>query len=253
MPKLLRGQDKLLLALSLIGDLVETAVSGGSNARKYGKLGIYYPPGYKSYQLTNIVNKSLTTGNIKKTVKANGQVVLELTSQGKNKLTRAFPMTKFQKKWDKHWRLVVFDIPEQQRTKRILLRRKLIKLNFAQLQKSIYISPHNIIDDLIEFLDAKQLTKGVLVFETKHQYLPEPKIMAKTLWPIKDLFENYQQILDQLNQNKKFTYQELTQLTNQYLFLVHQDPFLPFELLPKNWPQPTIQKTLIQCTDRHIE
>ena len=42
--------------------------------------------------------------------------------------------------WDKKWRIVVFDIPEKQRGARDSLRTYLKKLDFYELQKSIFIS-----------------------------------------------------------------------------------------------------------------
>lgn len=43
------------------------------------------------------------------------------------------------KKWDKKWRLVIFDIPSQQSTQRNAFRRKLKELGFYPLQKSVWI------------------------------------------------------------------------------------------------------------------
>ena len=43
------------------------------------------------------------------------------------------------KKWDKKWRLVIFDIPHLQRTERNAFRSKLKELGFCQLQKSVWI------------------------------------------------------------------------------------------------------------------
>ena len=45
------------------------------------------------------------------------------------------------KKWDKQWRIVIFDIKTSRRKKRDALRRMLKRLGFEQLQKSTWIYP----------------------------------------------------------------------------------------------------------------
>ncbi len=70
---------------------------------------------------------------------------IQLTAGGKKRLrqrsleTLAIPKPAT---WDKKWRLVFFDIPEELRTKRDALNRKLRLLSYQQLQKSIWIHPH---------------------------------------------------------------------------------------------------------------
>jgi len=47
------------------------------------------------------------------------------------------------KKWDKKWRVVIFDIPSSSRTIRDAFRRKLKELGFYPLQKSIWVYPYS--------------------------------------------------------------------------------------------------------------
>jgi len=47
------------------------------------------------------------------------------------------------KKWDGLWRVVVFDIPEDKKIARDVLRRRLKELGFIQLQKSVFILPYD--------------------------------------------------------------------------------------------------------------
>lgn len=46
------------------------------------------------------------------------------------------------KKWDRKWRVVIFDIPEKERLARDILRRKLKELGFYRLQKSVFVLPY---------------------------------------------------------------------------------------------------------------
>lgn len=52
------------------------------------------------------------------------------------------------KKWDKKWRLVLFDIPETQKKIRDALRRKLKELGFMEFQKSVFAYPYPCRDEI---------------------------------------------------------------------------------------------------------
>ena len=63
---------------------------------------------------------------------------------------RIIPRTR----WDRKWRMVIFDIPERHKRARRSLREKLREWGFYPLQKSVWIYPHecrNELDFLIEY------------------------------------------------------------------------------------------------------
>lgn len=69
---------------------------------------------------------------------------IKLTKAGKKYMKRQdFGSLSIEKpaKWDNMWRLVFFDIPESQRSKRQSLTYKLRTLGFRQLQYSIWVHP----------------------------------------------------------------------------------------------------------------
>lgn len=55
------------------------------------------------------------------------------------------------RKWDKKWRVVMFDIPDKHKRVRELFRVRLKQLELDQFQESVYISPYPCFDE-IEFL-----------------------------------------------------------------------------------------------------
>jgi hypothetical protein len=55
------------------------------------------------------------------------------------------------KKWDKKWRVVIFDVPEKYKRLRDTFQKRLLQLGMFQLQESVYVSPHSCFDE-IEFL-----------------------------------------------------------------------------------------------------
>jgi len=83
--------------------------------------------------------------------KRNHQIYISLTEKGKKKAGRfQIDNLKIKKpiKWDRKWRLVIFDISQLQRIKREAFRGKLKDLGFAPLQKSIWIHPYPCKDEI---------------------------------------------------------------------------------------------------------
>ena len=63
------------------------------------------------------------------------------------------------RKWDRKWRLVIFDFPKNVKRARDAFREKLKELSFYQLQKSVYIIPYsceNEIDFICEFFNIRK-------------------------------------------------------------------------------------------------
>lgn len=83
-----------------------------------------------------------------------GTCNVELTENGRKKILK-YDIDNMQikpmKKWDGKWRFVMFDIPDKYRKTSNALREKLKKMGFYQFQKSIWVHPF-IIDNEIEFI-----------------------------------------------------------------------------------------------------
>lgn len=65
------------------------------------------------------------------------------------------------KKWDRKYRIVIFDIPEKKKNMRNWLREELYTLNYCQLQKSVFISKYSLTEDLIKEIAEKRISKYV--------------------------------------------------------------------------------------------
>jgi len=110
-------------------------------------------------------------GNLEFVREEGGYVVYRLTKKGKKRINKLIldelKLAK-PKKWDKKWRLVIFDIPEWRRKDRTALRKKLEEMGFCQCQKSAWIHPFHCLEE-IEFLknrlNIKSFVKLFLVDE----------------------------------------------------------------------------------------
>jgi len=78
--------------------------------------------------------------------KRNKQVYISLTREGRKKAGKYVIddlEIKKPKKWDKKWRVVIFDIPNITNIKRAALRGKLKELGFYKLQQSVWVFPYD--------------------------------------------------------------------------------------------------------------
>ncbi|MBI2482074.1 MAG: hypothetical protein HYV76_00695 [Candidatus Vogelbacteria bacterium] len=107
-----------------------------------------------------------------------GSISITLSQAGK-KLAQKFDfdnMTLPQSgRWDRKWRVVMYDIPQPKQATRDALRSKLKELGFKEFQKSVFIYPYSCCDEInfiIEFFDIRPyVTFGELVNPTNEASL----------------------------------------------------------------------------------
>ena len=97
-----------------------------------------------------------------------GIETIRLTNKGKAKaLTYRFRNLTLprKKRWDKKWRLVLFDIQESKKKLRDALRRKLKELGFLEFQKSVFIYPFACRDEINFVINFFNLAECVYYIE----------------------------------------------------------------------------------------
>ncbi len=68
---------------------------------------------------------------------------IRLTEKGERFL-RTTPLRPVEPlRWDKKWRVVIFDIPEIKKNQRALIRDTLVRIGFVRLQNSVWVYPHD--------------------------------------------------------------------------------------------------------------
>lgn len=119
---------------------------------------------YKKYEKKRVRDTfyMLMKRGLIKMEKRDFDVCISLTEKGK-KLAGWLQIDalkiKRPKKWDKKWRIIIFDISELKRIYRDAFRGKLKELGFYQLQKSVWIYPFDCRDEIAllrEFFGLKE-------------------------------------------------------------------------------------------------
>ena len=238
MGKLLRMSDRIILGLAILEDLFEDIHSvGGLAGYAYETVYGFVPKKFKRRNFYAACARRLSTGDIER-IMVNGRPHLRLTSEGKRKTIRYFPLLKLrEKRWDGFLRIVIFDIEEANANLRNRFRRKLKELGFRMWQKSVWVSLLPIEEDLKEFLKNNNLWGRVYILKDKGESIENIKDFVWKIWRLGELKKSYEDFLDkyELEHPKNITSEEKQKIRAEFLEILIKDPLLPLSVLPKNW------------------
>lgn len=107
----------------------------------------------------------------------------QLSSQGEKRLAQLrFKNLEFNPQaWDRQWRVLIFDIPENQRYQRDMLRRLVKELGMQRLQRSVWVTPADCRREFEQLKAAFGLENNLLLLECRN--LPELDYL-KQLWKV---------------------------------------------------------------------
>lgn len=149
-------QKKIVLALA--GGVV---LGLSHSSRQYFKRFRILKKEWKNISQSNF-NRSIRRLSDEKLVEEkmlpNGSFKLVLTAKGRRQariLSLIGDSISFKKPkhWDGKWRIVLFDIPEEDRVFRGILREHLRSLQFKKLQNSVFVSPYPFEKSILELVN----------------------------------------------------------------------------------------------------
>lgn len=145
----------LLEFLGTMIDMMPTIETPYAHARRLGG----WPKEISRQRIYGEVKRMENRGWIKKAQKQ-GKKFIKLTDKGRmailyRKLKICTHPSK--RKWDGKWWMAIYDIPEKGRAERRAICRALCVAGFRYLQKSVYIYPYALPDELIAYLKEAKL------------------------------------------------------------------------------------------------
>lgn len=194
--------------------------------------------GVNEYRRAQRTKTHLYKKDLLKAVDGINGKTLVLTTRAHKIFYEQYPLAKLRKqKWNGVWTVVMYDLPLSSKTERDYLRRKLKHLGFGCLQKSIMISPLPLEDSVQELIQGEGLETYVVVL-TAHRVLGlTNREMAEASWNLKELSDLYNKLLEILPKVKGVRNKDLLdEWRTTFLAVNFEDPYLPFELLPADWP-----------------
>ena len=154
-----RDTKKKILLLFLAG----VSLSLSKSPRGYFKIIKGLPEGFKEIKrkrLRGLVREFYNDRLVSYKENNEGLTEIILTKDGEKKALK-FKLDdmkiKKPKKWDKQWRIVIFDIPEKFKRAREALRGKLKNIGFVELQKSVFAHPFECEDEINFVVEVFQI------------------------------------------------------------------------------------------------
>ena len=152
--------------------------------------------------------------------------------------------------WNGEWTLVYYQFDGDQRDARDQVRDVLMVEGFAALGPGLYIHPRDRATRILGAVDAMGLADHVQAFRGPRKGAGPDDRFARSLWDLSGIADRYRRFLDRFS-----TLGEQTDaidpleafglrfaLVIEYLEVAWDDPELPPELLPDDWPGVTARR-----------
>jgi len=125
---------------------------------------------YSKKQIQNVIGSLKNRKLVEIIQEKNGKTKVVLTNKGQKRVKEfCFEELKIGKpaRWDKKWRVLVYDIPMRPAlydNARRALRLKIKELGFKQIQKSVWVCPYECEDEILFLSESYQVTKFIEIF-----------------------------------------------------------------------------------------
>lgn len=157
--------------------------------------------------------------------------------------------------WDGAWTLLAFSLPESRRTDRHQLRVRLSWAGFGALRDGLWIAPGAV--DVPAVIAELGVTDDVQAFVGPATPPTRIDVMVGQAWDLAHIAAQYRSFLDRWDRHAPLpdAPDDLARwlwLVTEWRLLVLDDPVLPPEHLPKDWPA-VRARTVLDRWFRHYE
>ncbi|MBU1032902.1 MAG: hypothetical protein ABII13_00890 [Patescibacteria group bacterium] len=146
------------------------------------------PPAQKKKHLRIALKRLEKRGLIQVRVNQIGEERVKVTSKGHEEFVRyALKDKKIKKpkRWDKKWRVVMFDVPEKYKSSRDHFRRTIQSAGFIKLQRSAWIYPYPC-EEIIELVSSVYRMSSGMVYLTCSRFSVDEKFIKHYKLKIKN-------------------------------------------------------------------
>lgn len=145
----------------------------------------------------------------------------------------------YQKKWDKKWRLLIYDVPQKNKSARESIRRYIKSLGFGMVQQSCWVSAYDFTDAIRAFCRQEKILQDVCLYEGNFVTGRDTDTLAEAAWKIGEVHAAYEEIRRDARQciramrtkgiSSDDFYLIYCRLFAQFKQALISDPFLPNE------------------------
>jgi len=199
---------------------------------------------WRSKSFRGIIGKLEAQTLIKK-IKSNNKSFYKLTDRGLQYLDSILENLHKKTAQVNRWTIVIFSIPEKERSKRDKLRRYLQKRGFGSLYGSTWILPSKpgTGEKIHQYASQLNISQNVIVLDGVGNPNDNRKIVAG-VWNLKKISYSYKDYIKRakakiktLKKNNPDTSFEAKKLIFDLASIISTDPNLPSNQLPNDWPK----------------
>ena len=191
-------------------------------------------PGW-SIKLRNALHLAKRDGLLQ-SVNSNNISKIVPTKSGLERLSSLLPRLKRQAKWSGSLWLVTYDIAEDHKKDREVLRRFLLDQGYGKLQDSVYVAPFDPTDEVRRAVNHLSIQGEVLISrmgENGHIGEMPVQTLIERVYPIAFIDRRYQRYIASLSGDP--SPERVPFLFLEFLSILKDDPQLPLALLPSDW------------------
>lgn len=177
---------------------------------------------------------------------ASGEKIFRLSEAGRlHAMGGRNPEARWSRAWDGHWRIILFDVPNQQNSRRERIRRHLRAQGFGCLQRSVWTTPDPV-DEAQRMLGGGPVNvEELLILAARPTGGETDQDIAAGAWDFDHInrqYELYLQVAESIPDPSLDTEPALRKLRHwarneqaAWITAVTDDPLLPESLLPTNY------------------
>ncbi|MFV2195349.1 PaaX family transcriptional regulator C-terminal domain-containing protein [Nocardiopsis sp. LOL_012] len=158
--------------------------------------------------------------------------------------------------WDGLWTVVVFSVPERERSLRSELRSRLRVLRFAPLYDGVWVTPHDRVEGVSDALDELGTTTATVLRSTEAggtERLQRAFDLAPYTRRYREFAEHYEPLLERAEAGRVDPAEALrvrTVVGARWRRFEETDPDLPAELLPADWERDRAYQVFLGIYER---
>jgi DNA-binding transcriptional regulator PaaX len=167
-----------------------------------------------------------------------------ITERGRERCAEPDPHVRWNRPWDRKWRLVTFDVPITRNKDRLALWREFRLRSLGCLQQSVWIWPHEVEGIVNEIIEARGIPECFAGFECSRLFLCKDEEIVRIAWDFEGIRRAHTDYLSKAGGQQKAirAASDLTELARAarserlaYQTALENDPLLPRVLWPEGY------------------